>query len=133
MQKIPGFRTPSIRVRMDNPDHHIWDNNGTWFIHYTLYPSAYSKKRIRRSLRTKDIACAQLRQPANHGPNLRIAPGQHAQPMALGQGQMHRNRHHPKAQQTPKPPRGVIHPKIKKGAKWPLFTNLRLSVTSPPP
>ena len=32
MEKIPGFRTPSIRVRMDNPDHHIWDNNGTWFI-----------------------------------------------------------------------------------------------------
>jgi hypothetical protein len=61
MEKIPGFRTPSIRVRMDNPDHHIWDNNGTWFIHYTLYPSAYSKKRIRRSLRTKDIACARQR------------------------------------------------------------------------
>jgi hypothetical protein len=58
MEKIPAYRAPSIRVHMDNPNHHIWDNNGTWFIHYTLYPSAYRKKRIRRSLRTKDIVCA---------------------------------------------------------------------------
>jgi hypothetical protein len=46
---------------MDNPDHHIWNNNGTWFIYYTLYPSAYSKKRIRRSLRTKGIVSARQR------------------------------------------------------------------------
>jgi len=52
---------PSIRIRLGNPDHHIWDNNGTWFMHYTIYPSSYSKRRIRRSLRTKDIVCARQR------------------------------------------------------------------------
>ena len=60
--KEPLLSPPlSIRVRMDNPDHHIWDNNGTRFIHYTLYPSAYIKKRIRRSLLTTDIVSARLR------------------------------------------------------------------------
>ena len=29
----------AIRVQDGNPDHHLWNNNGTWFVHYTVYPT----------------------------------------------------------------------------------------------
>jgi hypothetical protein len=45
---------PGIRVRTENPNHHLWNNHGTWFLHYT-------KERIRRSLGTKDIVIARER------------------------------------------------------------------------
>jgi hypothetical protein len=48
----------SIRVQGENPLHHLWNNNGTWWIHYTIHPDAYTKARIRRSLRTHDLATA---------------------------------------------------------------------------
>ncbi len=48
----------SIRVQGENPVHHLWNNNGTWWIHYTIHPDAYTKARIRRSLRTHDLATA---------------------------------------------------------------------------
>ncbi len=50
-----------IRVRAQNPNHHLWINNGTWFLHYTLYPTAFTRQRIRRSLGTKDINAARSR------------------------------------------------------------------------
>lgn len=52
--------TLSIRVT-DNPDHHLWLNNGTWFVHFTLHASDYTKRRMRRSLKTHDLAEARLR------------------------------------------------------------------------
>lgn len=48
----------AVRIRQDNPNHHLWDNNGTWFIHYTLHGSDFTKSRIRRSLGTKSLATA---------------------------------------------------------------------------
>ena len=48
----------SIRVQGENPVHHLWNNNGPWWIHYTIHPDAYTKARIRRSLRTHDLATA---------------------------------------------------------------------------
>lgn len=48
----------SIRVQGENPVHHLWNNNGTWWIHYTIHPDAYTKARVRRSLRTHDLATA---------------------------------------------------------------------------
>ena len=51
----------AIRIEGSNPNHHLWDNNGTWFIHYTVYPTPVTAERIRRSLRTKCIADARLR------------------------------------------------------------------------
>lgn len=50
-----GF--PSLRVDHANPLHHVWCNNGTWWIHYTLHFDG-RKRRIRRSLGTAvlDIA-----------------------------------------------------------------------------
>lgn len=44
-----GF--PSLRVDHANPLHHVWCNNGTWWIHYTLHFDG-RKRRIRRSLQT---------------------------------------------------------------------------------
>ena len=45
-----GF--PSVRVDDANPLHHLWCNNGTWWVHYTLH-FGHRKRRIRRSLRTR--------------------------------------------------------------------------------
>ena len=44
----------SIVVDASNENHHIWDNNGTWWMHYTVYPTAVTVKRVRKSLKTKD-------------------------------------------------------------------------------
>jgi hypothetical protein len=52
---------PGLRVRAENPNHHLWNNHGTWFLHYTVHPTPFTKERIRRSLRTKDISTARKR------------------------------------------------------------------------
>lgn len=35
-------------------DHHIWNNNGTWWCHYTVHKADYTKERVRVSLGTRD-------------------------------------------------------------------------------
>ncbi|MDB6170219.1 MAG: integrase [Verrucomicrobia bacterium] len=52
---------PGIRVRTENENHHLWNNHGTWFLHYTVHPTPYTKERIRRSLGTKDVVVARER------------------------------------------------------------------------
>ena len=51
----------AIRTDQGNPNHHLWNNNGTWFIHYTVYPTPLTKQRIRKSLRTKSLEVARKR------------------------------------------------------------------------
>jgi hypothetical protein len=51
----------AIRLNPGNPDHHLWNNNGTWFVHYTIHPTPFTKQRIRASLGTKNLAEARLR------------------------------------------------------------------------
>ena len=51
----------SLRISEANPNHHLWNNNGTWFLHYTVYPTPFTKERIRRSLGTKDVNLARER------------------------------------------------------------------------
>ena len=48
-------KNPVLAIRTDdkNPNHHLWNNNGTWFIHYTVYPTPLTKQRVRKSLKTK--------------------------------------------------------------------------------
>ncbi len=46
----------SIRTNLDNPNHHLWNNHGTWFIHYVVHPTPITKERVRRSLGTKSLA-----------------------------------------------------------------------------
>ena len=50
---------PSLRVDVDNDTHHLWCNNGTWWIHYTIH-FGHRARRIRKSLRTRSLeeACA---------------------------------------------------------------------------
>jgi len=47
----------SARIDDGNPLHHLWNNNGTWWCHYTLHWDR-RKRRIRRSLKTHDLATA---------------------------------------------------------------------------
>ena len=52
---------PGTRINAENINHHLWDNNGTWFLHYTVYPTAFTKERVRHSLGTKDLTVARER------------------------------------------------------------------------
>jgi hypothetical protein len=52
------------RRRSQNPDHHLWANNGTWFMHCTVYPSRCTKERLRYSLATKSVSIARRRRDA---------------------------------------------------------------------
>lgn len=58
---LPRLR---IRVAPANPDHHLWNNHGTWFIHYTVHPTPFTKERVRRSLGTSVLAVARERRDA---------------------------------------------------------------------
>ena len=55
---------PALRIRAENANHHLWNNHGTWFLHYTVYPTPFTKERIRRSLGTKDLQTARERRDA---------------------------------------------------------------------
>ena len=57
---------PRLRVRInaDNPNHHLWNNHGTWFLHYTVHPTPFTKERVRRSLGTFSLAAARERRDA---------------------------------------------------------------------
>jgi hypothetical protein len=54
----PAAPKLSIRVSEDNRLHHLWDNNGTWWLHYTEHHADFTKRRVRRSLRTRDLELA---------------------------------------------------------------------------
>jgi len=48
----------SLRTNRTNPNHHLWNNNGTWYICYTVCEPGLSGTRRRESLRTKSITTA---------------------------------------------------------------------------
>jgi hypothetical protein len=47
-----------LRESRNNPTHHLWNNNGTWWIHYSICQSGGVTKRFRNSLKTKDFQTA---------------------------------------------------------------------------
>lgn len=47
-----------MKNKNPNPNHNIWNNNGTWWAHYTVHNDDYTKKRVRVSLGTNDVAIA---------------------------------------------------------------------------
>lgn len=51
----------AIRVRRDNPNHHLWNNNGTWWFHGTVHLSDFTKQRVRVSLQTPCVMRARKR------------------------------------------------------------------------
>jgi len=57
----PDAPLPGLRLSTDNPNHHLWNNHGTWFLHYTTHPTPFTKERIRRSLGTKSLETARER------------------------------------------------------------------------
>ena len=75
-----------VRVNRGNPGHHLWLNNGTWFIHYTVHRADYTKVRIRTSLGTKSIDLARrLRDRVLRG-QLMLANGGAGQCLAAAGG-----------------------------------------------
>jgi hypothetical protein len=53
------MKTTQIAIRIGaNPNHHLWNNNGTWWLHYTEHLSDYTKRRVRLSLRTHNVRTA---------------------------------------------------------------------------
>jgi len=45
----------SARIDEANDAHHLWLNNGTWWVHYTLNFD-FRTRRVRRSLGTRSLA-----------------------------------------------------------------------------
>jgi hypothetical protein len=50
-----------VNTQSPNPDHNIWNNNGTYWCHYTVHGNDKTARRVRVSLETKDIAEARRR------------------------------------------------------------------------
>ena len=71
--------TTALRINPDNANHHLWNNHGTWFLHYTVHPTPFTKERIRRTLGTRDLVTARARRDAflSHlGLEARVSAGQ---------------------------------------------------------
>ncbi len=47
-----------MKNKNPNPNHNIWNNNGTYWCHYTVHQDDYTKQRVRVSLRTNDVQIA---------------------------------------------------------------------------
>ena len=51
----------SIRTNQNNPNHHLWLNNGIWWCHYTVHLPGHRSRRIRCSMRTRANVLARYR------------------------------------------------------------------------
>ena len=51
----------AVRIDDSNPNHHLWNNRGTWWCHFTLHKPDYTAERVRVSLRTRDLGEARDR------------------------------------------------------------------------
>ncbi len=71
----------SLRTNPENPNHHLWNNNGTWFIHYVVHPTPFTKERIRKSLGTKSLAEARAKRDAILG--VKTFAATEVEPLAL--------------------------------------------------
>ena len=68
LQNISG-RCPSsngcfrlaVKPESENPNHHLWNNRGTWWAHFTVHRDDYTAERVRVSLRTRDVEEARQR------------------------------------------------------------------------
>lgn len=61
---IPAGCGLSLRTHPSNPNHHLWWNNGCWWVHFTVHRSDFTKERVRLSLRTNSIEVARARRDA---------------------------------------------------------------------
>lgn len=51
----------ALRRRPGNADHHLWNNHGTWWCHFTLKRPSGASIRKRVSLKTADLETARHR------------------------------------------------------------------------
>jgi len=49
------------KIKTPAQDHHLWNNNGTYWSHFTLHLPDYTKERLRLSLDTQDLNTARAR------------------------------------------------------------------------
>jgi hypothetical protein len=54
----PICSSGGVKNKHPNPNHNIWNNNGTWWAHYTVHNENYTKERVRVSLGTNDVQIA---------------------------------------------------------------------------
>ena len=53
------MKNSKIAIRIgSNPNHHLWNNNGTWWLHYTEHLPDYTKRRVRLILHTHSVSAA---------------------------------------------------------------------------
>jgi hypothetical protein len=50
-----------LRINAANPNHHLYNNNGTWWCHYTEHRPDFTKQRIRMSLQTPSLLTARAK------------------------------------------------------------------------
>lgn len=55
---MPTTHHLATRRTKNNPNHHLWNNNGTWWCHFTLHSATGTRKRHRISLKTRDLDAA---------------------------------------------------------------------------
>jgi hypothetical protein len=48
----------ALRVPRGKPAHHLWNNNGTWWVHYSIRHPEGGTRRYRVSLKTPDFETA---------------------------------------------------------------------------
>ena len=53
--------TLSLRYSGANPNHHLWNNNGIWYLHVTVHRDGIFKVRRRFSLKTRELEIARRR------------------------------------------------------------------------
>jgi len=53
--------TLAVRINRANPDHHLWNNNGSWWCHYTAHFPDNTAERVRVSLQTRSVEEARER------------------------------------------------------------------------
>lgn len=51
------------RNALQAPNHHLWNNHGTWWIHYTVHHGP-TKERVRQSLATRCLNEARRKRDA---------------------------------------------------------------------
>ena len=57
--------TPAVRINPDNPDHHVYSDNGVWWIHYSVRTDPrFKAQRVHASLGTRRLEIARERRDA---------------------------------------------------------------------
>ena len=53
------MKTTKLAIRIgENANHHLWNNNGTWWLHYTEHLPDCTNRRVRISLHTHNVRAA---------------------------------------------------------------------------